>query len=165
MRTFEDSYRHKGLRRKLVNTVASKGITDSRVLDAIGKVPRHFFFDPAFVEHAYQDKAFPIEAGQTISQPYTVAFQTELLDVDKGSKGYAPMAPYDRIIVTAGAPTVPKSLIEQLNIGGKLVIPIGDDKSQNMYRFTRTAENNVEKEAFSAFRFVPLVGDEGWQQN
>jgi protein-L-isoaspartate(D-aspartate) O-methyltransferase len=214
----QDTYKHKGLRRTLVETIQSKGIHDEAVLAAIGRVPRHFFFDPALLSHAYEDKAFPIGEGQTISQPYTVAFQTELLQVKKGDRvlevgtgsgyqacvlielgckvytieynkvlydrvrrflpaiGYEPkffhgdgslgipeLAPYDAIIVTAGAPVVPKSLIEQLAIGGRLVIPVGDRKTQKMLCLTKKGENKLEKEEFHHFSFVPLLGDEGWK--
>jgi len=213
----EDSYKHRGLRRGLVKTLRKKGISDERVLSAIGKVPRHYFFDNALLSHAYQDKAFPIGEGQTISQPYTVAFQTEKLKVAPGSKvlevgtgsgyqacileelganvytieynkvlydrtrkflpkmGYKPRffhgdgsrglpghAPYDRIIVTAGAPSIPESLISQLVIGGILIIPVGDSDRQLMYRIFRTGENTVKKETFDYFSFVPLKGKEGW---
>ncbi|MEC7755564.1 MULTISPECIES: protein-L-isoaspartate(D-aspartate) O-methyltransferase [Roseivirga] len=214
-----DSYRHKGMRRQLVKVVREKGIEDERVLAAIGKIPRHFFFENAFLEHAYEDKAFPIGAGQTISQPYTVAFQSELLQVQPGDKvfeigtgsgyqaivllelgadvytieyqkelyertrrflpsmGYKPnfffgdgskglpqYAPYDKIIVTAGAPTVPDALIDQLRVGGVLVIPVGDAKTQRMLRITKTAENKVRTESFDNFKFVPLLGADGWRK-
>jgi protein-L-isoaspartate(D-aspartate) O-methyltransferase len=213
----EDLYKHKGLRRGLVRTLRAKGIKDERVLKAIGKIPRHYFFDEALLSHAYQDKAFPIGEGQTISQPYTVAFQTEKLNVKPGNKvlevgtgsgyqacvlmemgatvytieynkvlyertrkflprmGYTPkffhgdgsrglprFAPYDRIIVTAGAPSVPNSLIEQLAIGGILIIPVGGSDRQVMYRITRTGAKEIRKEKFDYFAFVPLKGDEGW---
>ncbi len=212
-----DLYKHKGMRRALIQVLREKGIRDERVLAAIETVPRHFFFDKAFVEQAYQDKAFPIGEGQTISQPYTVAFQTELLQLrstDKvleigtgsgyqccvllqitphvytiefnkvlydrtlrffktyglkphafqgdGSEGLPHHAPYDKIIVTAGAPGVPKSLVRQLAIGGILVIPVGDDKTQKMLRITRTGEADFEREEFSDFKFVPLLGKSGW---
>ncbi|WOK08477.1 protein-L-isoaspartate(D-aspartate) O-methyltransferase [Imperialibacter roseus] len=213
----EDSYRHKGLRRGLVNTLIEKGIKSKMVLDAIGKVPRHFFFDNAFVEHAYQDKAFPIGEDQTISQPYTVAFQTQLtgagsgskvleigtgsgyqccillelgaevytIEYNKvlyertrkflpsmgykayffqgdGSKGMPNFAPFDAILVTAGAPTIPTALVEQLKPGGRLVIPVGDDKSQKMIRITKKEGNKLVKETFDNFSFVPLLGEHGW---
>lgn len=212
-----DSYRHKGMRRALVKQLQEKGIRDKRVLDAIEAVPRHFFFEKAFLEQAYQDKAFPIGEGQTISQPYTVAFQTELLNLkptDKvleigtgsgyqcsvllqitpqvytieynralyekalmffkryglkpytfhgdGSEGLPAYAPYDKIIVTAGAPGVPKSLVRQLKPGGVLVIPVGNEKSQKMMRITRVAENEFTREEFTTFKFVPLLGKSGW---
>ena len=214
----EDSYRHKGMRRALLKTLTEKGIRDPRVLDAIGRIPRHFFFEKAFLEHSYQDKAFPIGEGQTISQPYTVAFQTELLALqpgDKvleigtgsgyqccvllemgtkvytieyiqklhersramlgqmgykgaaffhgdGSRGLPSYAPYDKIIVTAGAPTVPTALLQQLRIGGVLVIPVGDDKQQKMLRLTKESDSKIRKEEFSGFSFVKLRGAQGW---
>lgn len=213
---FEDNYRHRGLRNKLVRTLRKKGIKDEQVLAAIGKVPRHFFFDDALLEHAYQDKAFPIGEGQTISQPYTVAFQTEKLEVrpgdrvlevgtgsgyqacvllelgakvftieynrnlyDKvrtflpsigyrptfflgdGSKGLPARAPFDRIIVTAGAPTVPPALIEQLAEGGILVIPVGDRDRQQMV-VIRKKDGILQEQRYDMFAFVPLLGAEGW---
>lgn len=215
----EDSYRHKGLRRSLIKTLKEKGIQNPAVLDAIGKVPRHFFFEKAFIDHAYQDKAFPIGEGQTISQPYTVAFQSELLELKPGdavleigtgsgyqacillemgakvftieynkvlfdrtkdflpkigyrprffwgdgSKGLPAFAPYDKIIVTAGAPVVPKALIEQLKEEGKLVIPVGDDRTQRMLRITKKEDNKLIKEEFDNFSFVPLLGKHGWKE-
>ena len=215
---FEDNYRHRGLRNKLVRTLRKKGIKDEEVLAAIGKVPRHFFFDDALLEHAYQDKAFPIGEGQTISQPYTVAFQTEKLEVrpgdrvlevgtgsgyqacvllelgarvftieynrnlyDKvrtflpsigyrpsfflgdGSKGLPSRAPFDRIIVTAGAPTVPPALTEQLAEGGILVIPVGDRERQQMV-VIRKKDGRLEEKRYDMFAFVPLRGEEGWRE-
>ncbi len=207
-----DSNRHKGLRNQLVRTITEKGIKDKSVLEAVSKVPRHLFMDSGFIDFAYQDKPFPIGADQTISQPYTVAFQTELLKVEAGQKileigtgsgyqtailielkaevysierqkelyakvkkflpkvGYVPKklvfgdgylglpehAPFDGIIVTAGAPVVPKPLLSQLKIGGKLVIPVGDDV-QVMTVFTRTGETKFEKHEFGDFRFVPML--------
>ncbi len=217
---FEDSYKHKGMRRALVKVIHAKGITDESVLHAMNTVPRHVFLDNAFLEHAYQDKAFQIGEGQTISQPFTVAFQTQLLQVqpgDKileigtgsgyqccvllelgakvytieynwilyqrvqktlhklgktahtfhgdGSKGLPKHAPYDAIIVTAGAPTVPLALIEQLRPGGRLVIPVGDRKSQNMLLIHKQADGSFMKETFNNFSFVPLLGDHGWQNS
>jgi protein-L-isoaspartate(D-aspartate) O-methyltransferase len=217
----EDNYRHKGMRRQLVKTVRNKGIKNEKILDAIGKIPRHYFLmDSALVEHAYEDKAFPIGEGQTISQPYTVAFQTEILEVkpnDKvleigtgsgyqaivllemgadlytieyqknlyertkkflpqigykanffygdGSKGLKRFAPYDKIIVTAGAPTVPVELINQLKIGGVLIIPVGNSKTQKMLRVIKLKNNKLSTEEFSEFKFVPLLGANGWNQN
>ncbi len=207
-----DSNRHKGLRNQLVTTIRNKGIKDKKVLDAMSNVPRHLFMDSGFVDFAYQDKPFPIGADQTISQPFTVAFQTELLEVQPGHKileigtgsgyqtavlielkaevysierqkelytkakkflpkvGYVPKklvygdgyigltenAPFDGIIVTAGAPYVPKDLLGQLKIGAKLVIPVGDDV-QVMTVFTRTAEKKFEKLEYGDFRFVPML--------
>jgi len=182
------------------------------------KVPRHYFFDPAFLEHAYQDKAFPIGEDQTISQPYTVGFQTGLLNVQKGDKvleigtgsgyqacillemgakvftieynkilyertrkflpkiGYLPIfhrgdgtkgwlsqSPFDKILVTAGAPKVPQMLIDQLNIGGVLVIPVGNRNRQKMIRITKESKLKLRKEEFNYFAFVPLLGEKGWE--
>ena len=214
----EDTYKHKGLRKQLVAEIKSKGITDERILAAVGKIPRHFFFDRIFDVHAYEDKAFPIAAGQTISQPYTVAFQTELLQIENdhkileigtgsgyqaavlmelgaevytieyqkalyqkairfmpslgyqphmyhgdGSKGLSRFAPYDGIIVTAGAPSVPEDLIQQLKIGGRLVIPVGDDKRQSMLLIKKLSDEEFEKKHYNNFSFVPLLGQHGWQ--
>lgn len=208
----KDTHKHQGLRNQLVATIAEKGITDKNVLKAIAAVPRHLFMDSGFVDFAYQDKAFPIAAEQTISQPYTVAFQTELLQVkpnDKileigtgsgyqtavlleigarvytierqkelfkktklflpklnykpkkvifgdGYKGLQEEAPFDGIIVTAGAPYVPKPLLAQLKIGGRLVIPVGDEV-QTMTLFIRTGEKDFEKHELGDFRFVPML--------
>ncbi|SDL44488.1 protein-L-isoaspartate(D-aspartate) O-methyltransferase [Kriegella aquimaris] len=202
------------MRNKLADVLIKKGITDKKVLDAIRSIPRHLFIDSSFEGHAYQDKAFPIGAEQTISQPYTVAFQTELLEVKSGHKileigtgsgyqtavllkmnakvytierqlllfkktkiffdkmGYRPkktifgdgykglpeQAPFDGIIVTAGAPEVPKALLSQLSIGGRLVIPVGVDE-QIMTLFIRNSEKEFEKKEFGSFRFVPLLAD------
>ncbi|PNQ72738.1 protein-L-isoaspartate O-methyltransferase [Hanstruepera neustonica] len=210
----KDTFKHKGMRQKLVKTIEAKGITDKNVLQAIGKIPRHLFMDSGFLDHAYQDKAFPIAADQTISQPYTVAFQTELLQVEKGDKileigtgsgyqtavlcelgaqvfsierqnelfkktskflpklgyrakklifgdGYQGLkeeAPFKGIIVTAGAPFVPKPLLGQLAIGGRLVIPVGD-AVQTMTLYIRKGPKEFEKHEFGEFRFVPLLED------
>ncbi len=212
-----DNYREQGARKKLVEELRKKGIEDERVLLAIGKVPRHFFFDETFWNQAYKDIAFPIGEDQTISQPYTVAYQSQLLHInigDKvleigtgsgyqacillelgakvytierqeklyertckvlpymgykpkfflgdGSRGIAKHAPYDKIIVTAGAPTVPDELLKQLKIGGILVIPVGDQQSQKMVTVLKAGENDYEKIVLDTFRFVPLVGDKAW---
>ncbi len=213
---FEDNYKQRGLRNKMVKILRTKGISDERVLAAIGKVPRHVFFENALLEHAYQDKAFPIGEGQTISQPYTVAFQTEKLEIKSGDKvleigtgsgyqacillelgakvftieynktlyertkaflpklGYKPYfylgdgskgipakAPFDKIIVTAGAPVIPDALIEQLAEGGILIIPVGDREKQKMVRICKK-NGKLLKEAFDYFSFVPLLGQQGW---
>ena len=214
---FEDNYKQRGLRNKLVKLLEKKGISDPRILAAIGKVPRHLFFDNALLEHAYQDKAFPIGEGQTISQPYTVAFQTQKLDVRSGdrvleigtgsgyqacillelgatvftieynrklyesvrdflprigyrpyffygdgSKGLPSKAPFDRILVTAGAPVIPPTLTDQWADGGIFVIPVGDREKQKMVRIRRQGIGLV-KEEFDNFAFVPLLGEEGWE--
>ncbi|WP_426789739.1 protein-L-isoaspartate(D-aspartate) O-methyltransferase [Sphingobacterium sp. WOUb80] len=214
---FIDNYREKGARKKLIEHLKSRGIADQKVLDAIGKVPRHYFFDETFWNQAYRDIAFPIGDGQTISQPYTVAYQSELLHVKKGDKvleigtgsgyqtcillelgaevytierqenlyqrtiqvlpymGYKPNfflgdgskgieahAPYDKIIVTAGAPFVPEVMLKQLKMGGIFVIPVGDEKSQKMMTIIRVGENDFDRIELDTFRFVPLVGDQAW---
>ena len=207
-----DSYRHKGLREKLAKTVKEKGIKDNRVIDAISKVPRHFFMDSSFVEFAYRDQAFPIGAGQTISQPYTVAVQTELLEIKKHDKvleigtgsgyqcaillelgakvytierqrelflkartllteiGYKPYffygdgykgqpnkAPFDKIIITAGAPEVPQELLTQLKVGGRMVIPVGDSSGQVMVVVDKISENEFKRTEHGYFAFVPML--------
>lgn len=212
----EDNYKQRGLRNKLVKKIRLKGITDEAVLAAIGKVPRHVFFEDGLLDHAYEDKAFPIGEGQTISQPYTVAFQSEKLQVKPGDKifevgtgsgyqaavllemgakvytiefnrklhdlakaflptlGYKPFffygdgskglpskAPFDKIIVTAGAPVVPQALLDQLNEGGIMIIPVGDRETQKMVKFTKR-DGKYLKEEFNNFSFVPLLGESGW---
>ena len=210
----KDTAKHQGLRNQLAKQLEEKGITDANVLEAIRKIPRHLFLNSGFEDFAYQDKAFPIAAGQTISQPYTVAFQTELLQVKKdhkileigtgsgyqcavlvamgakvysverqnelfkstsallpklgirpkhlsfgdGYKGLPNYAPFDSIIVTAGAPIIPKALMAQLKIGGRLVIPLGKDE-QVMTMLIRKNETQFEKHEFGEFRFVPLLED------
>ena len=193
-----DSFKHKGLRQKLVENLILKGIKNEAVLEAIRKVPRHWFIDSSFLDHAYQDKAFPIAANQTISQPYTVAYQTALLEVEAvlcllqaevysierqlelfkktslflpkigyaakrlifgdGYMGLKADAPFDRILVTAGAPFVPKPLLAQLRIGGRLVIPVGD-KEQIMTVYVRTSQKSFKKQEFGNFKFVPMLSD------
>lgn len=209
----EDTYRHKGLRKKLVDSIRQKGIKDEKVLAAMNALPRHFFIeDKAFVEKAYQDKAFPIGNEQTISQPYTVAFQTQLLEVEKrekileigtgsgyqavilailgarvftlerqenlfhktserlqrmglgnircyfkdGFKGLREFAPFDKILVTAGAAEIPHKLLNQLKIGGYLVIPVGRG-SQKMLRIIKISEDEFQTEDWGNFRFVPFL--------
>ncbi len=209
-----DTTKHKGMRNKLAQVVAGKGIKDPKVLEALKAIPRHLFLDSGFEEHAYQDKPFPIGAGQTISQPYTVAFQTQLLQVrpenrileigtgsgyqtaillhlkarvftierqqelfkrtklfftkmgyrpkkmvfGDGYKGMEEDAPFDGIIVTAGAPETPKALLAQLKVGGRLVIPVGVDEQQ-MTVYERKSEKEFEKKTYGGFRFVPLLED------
>ncbi len=208
----KDTNKHQGLRNQLAKIIEDKGITDLRVLEAIKKIPRHLFLDSSFEDFAYQDKAFPIAAGQTISQPFTVAFQTQLLEVKKdhkileigtgsgyqtavlcmlgakvysverqnelfkitstllpklgirpkhlsfgdGYKGLPNHAPFDSILVTAGAPIIPKPLMAQLKIGGRLVIPVGD-KEQVMTMLIRKNETQFEIHEFGDFKFVPLL--------
>lgn len=210
----KDTFKHHGMRQQLVETLINKGIKDKNVLKAIGKIPRHLFMDSGFIDHAYQDKAFPIAADQTISQPYTVAFQSELLEIKPddnvleigtgsgyqtavllelgakvfsierqhelfkktskflpklgyrakklifgdGYKGLPDEAPFQSIIVTAGAPFVPNPLLSQLAIGGRLVIPVGDDV-QVMTLFIRKGPKEFEKHEFGDFRFVPMLED------
>ena len=237
----KDTYKHQGLRRQLVDEIIEMGIEDQQVLNAILTVPRHFFMDSAFLQHAYQNKAFSIGEGQTISQPYTVAYQSELLNVQEidknnttkktfkileigtgsgyqtailaqlcknqkaqiisiefhenlyqkakqtlgklytysekfdfqsvnlvcggGSKGYPKNAPYDRILVTAATPNSPQAFKEwfnQLNIGGQIIVPVGNRKSQIMCRYTKKDEKTIEQENFGGFRFVPLLGEKGF---
>ncbi len=212
-----DTFKHKGLRKKLVDLLRSKGITDEAVLTAINEVPRHLFLETAFLELAYDDRAMPIGEGQTISQPFTVAFQSQLLEVKKrdkileigtgsgyqacvleklgakvysierqrklyektkkllatmgykvgcyfgdGTLGLPSFAPFDKIIVTAGAPVVPTSLLEQLKTGGLLVIPVGDEDSQRMLRIRKEADGSATTETYDHFKFVPLLGKQGW---
>ena len=214
MISLKDTLKHRGMRNKLADVLIAKGIVDANVLNAIRTIPRHLFIESSFEGHAYQDKAFPIAADQTISQPYTVAFQTELLKIKAGDKileigtgsgyqtavllqmkakvftierqlelfkktnlffskmGYRPKkvifgdgykgmpeeAPFDGIIVTAGAPEVPNALLSQIKIGGRLIIPVGIDE-QIMTMFTRKSEKEFEKKELGAFRFVPLLED------
>ncbi len=208
-----DSYRHKGLRRQLIEEIKAKGIKDEQVLEAMSILPRHFFLEKAFEEHAYADKAFPIGNDQTISQPYTVAYMTSLLDIKKGDKvleigtgsgyqaailsilgarvytverqeelykktkellkklrfntlrcffgdgslGLPDYAPYDKIIVTAGAPVIPDALKEQLSVNGVLVIPVGENDGQLMYHIKRISDKEYESKALDKFRFVPFL--------
>lgn len=208
----KDTFRHKGMRRKLVEQLAQKGISDQKVLSIIGAIPRHLFLDKAFEEWAYEDKAFPIGNEQTISQPYTVAYQSILLKVQKrdkileigtgsgyqaavlgllgarvfsierqkmlfektslflekhdfgnirtfykdGFEGLPQFAPFDKVIVTAGAASFPGKLADQLKIGGVMVIPMGDQQ-QVMYRFTKISEKEFQKEKLDAFQFVPML--------
>ena len=210
----KDTSKHQGLRNQLVSVLQEKGITDKNVLEAIKKIPRHLFLNSSFEDYAYQDKAFPIGAGQTISQPYTVAFQSQLLEIKKdhkvleigtgsgyqtavlyllgakvysverqnelfkttaallpklgirpkhltfgdGYKGLPNFGPFDSIIVTAGAPFIPQPLMAQLKIGGRLVIPLGEEV-QVMTLLIRKNETQFEKHELGEFRFVPLLED------
>jgi len=213
----KDTYKHKGLRKRLVEELLAKGIDDDNVLRAIYHIPRHFFFASNFIDFAYEDKAYPIGDGQTISQPYTVAKQTSLLQLSPknkvleigtgsgyqaavlaylevelfsverkkslipkarkvlhdcnlsasihysdGTLGLPEEAPFDRIIVTAGAPQIPQALVDQLAIGGIMVIPVGAEDQQRMIRVRKTGQDAVEEEDHGPFRFVPLIGDHGW---
>jgi len=209
-----DSFRHKGLRKQLVDVLSKKGINNPKILEGINFIPRHLFIDNAFVNFAYKDQAFPIGSGQTISQPYTVAFQTELLDpqpyekileVGTGSgyqtclllylesdvysierqkelylktksflpklgykchliygdgyKGLPKFAPFDKIIVTCGAPSIPLNLIKQIKIGGKMVVPIGDSSKQVMHLIERISEKEIKTTKHGDFLFVPMLND------
>ncbi|MGC6285350.1 MAG: protein-L-isoaspartate(D-aspartate) O-methyltransferase [Polaribacter sp.] len=209
-----DTSKHQGLRNKLAQVLEQKGINHNGVLNAIRKIPRHLFIDSSFESHAYQDKAFPIAANQTISQPYTVAFQSQTLNIQKddkileigtgsgyqtavllemnaevytierqhelfkktslflpklgykpkrfifgdGYKGLSEKAPFDKIIVTAGAPYVPKPLLAQLKVGGMLLIPVGDE-TQIMTLFTRKSATEFDKKELGDFAFVPMLED------
>jgi len=208
----QDSFRHKGLRKKLIDSVRLKGISNEDVLEAMGRVPRHLFMDSSFINFSYNDKAFPIAAGQTISQPYTVAFQTELLEVKKhhkvleigtgsgyqtavllelgarvytierqrqlfldaqknlgplnykpiffygdGYEGLPSYHPFDRILVTAAAPEIPQLLLNQLAIGGILVVPEGGPEGQKMIRVIRESEDDFQRSEHGHFSFVPLL--------
>jgi len=207
-----DTFKHKGMRRQLIEELRTKGIFDERILSAFDAIPRHFFLDTVFEQQAYSDQAFKIGAGQTISQPYTVAFQTQLLNVQKGEKileigtgsgfqtcilcqmgakvvsverqrelllkarlivqqfnfhpriaygdgyaGFPALAPYDKILVTCGAPSIPTKLIEQLKIGGKMVIPVGKGSVQTMLCVTKTEHDSIETEQYGMFSFVPML--------
>lgn len=209
----EDNYRHKGMRRSLVEELKNKGISDENVLNAINAVPRHVFLDSSFLDFAYQDKAFPIGSGQTISQPFTVAFQSSLLEIKKnmkvleigtgsgyqacvlaamgakvfsierqrklytktkaflaefpyriktflgdGNKGLPTYGPFDRIIITAAAPEIPQALIDQLKVGGMMVIPLSENEScQTMLRLTKQEDGSLSREEHGDFRFVPML--------
>jgi len=212
-----DTHLHQGKRKNLIALLKTKGIVDASVLKAMESVPRHSFLDSAFSENAYDDKAFSIAEGQTISQPFTVAFQSQLLGIRRGdkileigtgsgyqtavlcsmgasvysierhrllyqnaksllnemklmahlicgdgTKGLEKLAPFDKIIVTAGAPLVPETLVSQLKIGGVLVIPVGDNTKQRMLKITRTTATEIDTLSYDGFAFVPLIGEHGW---
>lgn len=214
-REYLDGFQHKGMRKKLVEILREKGITDETVLTAINKIPRHFFLDSAFDKIAYENRAFPISADQTISHPYTVAYQTQLLQIKKGEKvleigtgsiyqttilaelgaqwvytierqkklydeqreyyyfskqypnikffygdgfqGLPTYGPFDKIIITAAAPFIPPKLIEQLKVGGYMVIPVDEADNQRMMRITKLAEGQLKEELFEEFSFVPML--------
>jgi len=210
----QDTYKHKGLRKQLIEELRAKGIHRENILEAFNAIPRHFFLDLAFTQQAYSNMPFQIGAGQTISHPYTVAFQTQLLDLQKGDKvleigtgsgfqtcilceigakvvsierqrelfmkaktiihhfnfnprlfygdgykGQPAYAPFDKILVTCGAPFVPDALLEQLKVGGVLVIPLGSGSVQEMQRITRISETEFKTENFGDFSFVPMLED------
>ena len=209
-----DSFRHQGMRKQLVEELKGKGIKDQNILDAINKIPRHLFLDTAFVNFAYQDKAFPIGSGQTISQPFTVAIQSQLLEVRSnerilevgtgsgyqsavlsllnaevftierhrelflktkeflpqlgcncmfvygdGYKGLPKFAPFDKIIITCGAASVPTTLLAQLKVGGKMVVPIGDSDVQTMHLIEKISEKKNKITTHGNFSFVPMLND------
>lgn len=215
MNNYQDTYRHKGLRKKLIDILKEKGITDDAVLAAINTIPRHFFLDSAFDEIAYENRAFPISDGQTISHPYTVAYQSQLLQIkpfDKileigtgsmyqatvlaelgakvftierqknlfegtkkyifknkypqlkffygdGFEGLPTYAPFDKILITAAAPHIPQKLLQQLKVGGSMVIPVNEQAGeiQRMLRITKHADESIIEEAFENFSFVPML--------
>ena len=213
-----DTFKHRGLRNKLVELLREKGIPNEDVLTAIGRIPRHGFVESAFADSAYEDRPLPIGDGQTISQPYTVAAQTSLLQVKPrmkvleigtgsgyqaavlcemgckvfsierirnhhnaarkvleelgyrprlkwgdGSAGWRTYAPFDRILVTAGSPGIPNPLKEQLAVGGRLIIPFGNRKQQEMGIVTRISNTEFKIERKGSFAFVPMIGQHGWQ--
>jgi len=208
----QDTYKHKGMRKQLIDQLRQKGITDERVLTAFDAIPRHFFLDLVFEQQAYSNVAFQIGAGQTISHPYTVAYQTSILELKKGEKvleigtgsgfqtcilcsmgmkvfsierqkelhikakkiidhfrftpklffgdgyeGKETYAPFDKILVTCGAPFIPEKLVKQLKIGGMMVIPVGDLDSQEMHRITKISDTEYKEEVFGNFSFVPML--------
>ena len=211
MQHLKDSFKHKGKRKQLILELASMGVKDQRILDAFDAVPRHYFLDTAFEDQAYSNMAFQIGAGQTISHPYTVAFQTELLEIQKGDKvleigtgsgfqtsilcelgakvfsierqsellsskhvihhlNYSPKlffgdgykgsplnAPFDKILVTCGAPEIPKELLKQLKVNGVMVIPVGEGKEQKMLKIMKQSDSSFTKEEFGTFKFVPML--------
>lgn len=217
--TQQEKTKYAGQRNKLVKLLKNKGITSTKVLEAIEHVPRHWFFMKDIIDYAYQDNAYPISCDQTISQPYTVASQTELLDIEEGhkvleigtgsgyqaailysmgakvytierhkalfkevvelykhlsikvncflgdgSKGLAKYAPYDRILVTAAAPSIPLNLIDQLSANGKMVVPVGSHKIQEMKLIVKNVDNQISISKNGNFKFVPLIGEQGFKK-
>ena len=213
----KDDFKTQGMRKKLIETVREKGIQDETVLAAMMRVPRHYFMDKVFLNQAYSDHAFRIGAGQTISQPYTVAYQTSLLELKKGDKvleigtgsgyqtcvltemgakvfsierqkelydkaktflpslgctaklfygdgykGLPAFAPFDKILVTCGAPFVPGDLLEQMKTGGIMVIPVGAGDIQMMTIVRKTSSGDIEKQELKQFRFVPMLAEKEW---
>jgi protein-L-isoaspartate(D-aspartate) O-methyltransferase len=213
-RSMEDGFRHQGLRKLLIQELRQKGIKHEEVLKVMGEIPRHlFFFDTAFLQFAYNDSAFPIGSGQTISQPYTVAFQTELLNPKRREKvleigtgsgyqtavlvklglkvysierqkvlhqkaslilekfnlharlfygdgyiGKEAFAPFDKILITCGAPSVPQELKKQLKVGGRMVVPVGEVNGvQTMLSIDKLSETEFKTTEHGAFQFVPML--------
>lgn len=212
--TMQDSYKHQGMRRQLIGQLSEQGVDDQRILDAFESIPRHFFLDAVFAEQAYSNMAFQIGSGQTISHPYTVAFQTLQLDVQKGDqilevgsgsgfqtcilcqlgakvfsierhkelhlkakhmvryfgfnarlsfgdgyKGLPAFAPFDKILVTCGAPSVPEELVRQLKPGGIMIVPVGSGNTQEMKRIVRREDGSYTEEDLGSFSFVPMLKD------
>lgn len=213
----EDNFKHQGMRKKLIDSLREKGIDNEEVLSAMMRVPRHFFLDLAFLNQAYSDSAFQIGAGQTISQPFTVAYQTSLLNIKKGDKvleigtgsgyqtsvlvelgakvfsierqkelfdrtkdllpamryspklfygdgykGLPAYAPFDKILITCGAPFIPEELVKQLKVGGIMVIPVGAGEVQVMNLIKKVSESSIEKKELKNFRFVPMLENKEW---
>ena len=212
MQHLKDTFKHQGKRKILIAELVDMGIKNKEILEAFNAIPRHFFLDLAFDEQAYTNMAFQIGSGQTISHPYTVAFQTELLKLEKGMKvleigtgsgfqtcilcqmgarvysierhqplhakakqiltffnlnanlsfgdgykGNRVYAPYDRILVTCGAPEIPNVLFEQLKVGGLMVIPVGEGAEQKMLCIHKTSQTDYSTEEFGTFKFVPML--------
>jgi protein-L-isoaspartate(D-aspartate) O-methyltransferase len=215
----EDSLKHQGMRKRLIDSLREMGISNEAVLSAIMSVPRHYFFENAFINQAYSNEAFKIGEGQTISQPYTVAYQTSLLQLKKGEKvleigtgsgyqtgilvkmeakvfsierhselhesakeklnlmginaklfhgdgfkGLPAYAPFDKILITCGAPSIPEELVKQLKVGGTMVIPIGAGEVQLMTLIEKISETEIKKTGLKEFRFVPMLENKVWSR-